>query len=292
LARTYLEWQPAPAERRAIGDALAHLASLRGEPGYVTEVFCRQARYFHPDNGARIDAIRDAIDEIDPPEPLRGCLLTSLLEAADRVDSTCGVQMAYLKRPAPRALRPLELREPAPVDGPAGEVTRRDANELAHDLHGVDCAYIDPPYNGHSYFSNYHVWETLVRWDRPEAYGVARKRADCRTTRSAFNRAREAWPALSGLVDSLTTPWIVASVSDEGYHHPADVAALLGERGHVAALAIDRPRYVGARIGIHNPAGERVGTVSHVRNLEYLIVSGPDRRVVEDVFSAAGPRRR
>ena len=63
------------------------------------------------------------------------------------------------------------------------------------------------------------------------------------------------------------------------------------------------PRYVGARIGIHNPAGERVGTVSHVRNLEYLIVSGPDRAVVEAAFdegaaahasevSAAPPRRR
>ena len=69
-----------------------------------------------------------------------------------------------------------ELREPAPVDGPPGEVTRGDANALARELQGIDCAYLDPPYNGHSYFSNYHVWETLVRWDRPESYGVARKR--------------------------------------------------------------------------------------------------------------------
>ncbi len=271
-------------DRARLRDLLARLAALPGRPGYVTRTFCSEARFFSAENGARIDAIRDAIDDLGAPEPLRGCLLTSLLEGADRVDSTCGLQMAYLKRPAARSQRPLELREPAPVAGPAGEVMRRDANALAADLHGVDCAYIDPPYNGHSYFSNYHVWETLVRWDRPEAYGVARKRADCRTTRSAFNRSREAWPALAGLVESLTTPWIVASVSDEGFHDPADVAALLAERGHVAAIAIELPRYVGARIGIHNPAGERVGTVSHVRNLEYLIVSGPRRGVVETVF--------
>ena len=87
-------------------------------------------------------------------------------------------------------------------------------------------------------------------------------------------------------MSSLPTPWIVASVSDEGFHDPADVAALLSERGHVASLAIDFPRYVGARIGIHNPAGERVGAVSHVRNLEHLIVSGPDRAVVDAVFHA------
>jgi adenine-specific DNA-methyltransferase len=270
---------------------LRALDALPGAPGYATRTFCEQARFFSPDNGARIDAIRDAIDRIDAPEPLRGCLLTSLLEAADRVDSTCGLQMAYLKRPAPRSLRPLELREPAPVDGPPGAVVRRDANALARDLDGVDCAYLDPPYNGHSYFSNYHVWETLCRWDRPEAYGVARKRLDCRTTHSPYNRSREAWGALSDLVEALPTPWVVASVSDEGFHAPADVAALLAERGHVASLAVDQPRYVGARIGIHNPAGERVGTVSHVRTLEYVIVSGPDRAVVESVFDeGAGAR--
>jgi adenine-specific DNA-methyltransferase len=267
---------------------LRRLDALPGAPGYVTRTFCEEARFFSPANGARIDAIRDAIDRIDAPEPLRGCLLTSLLEAADRVDSTCGLQMAYLKRPAPRSLRPLDLREPAPVDGPPGEVARGDANALARDLDGVDCAYIDPPYNGHSYFSNYHVWETLVRWDRPEAYGVARKRADCRTTRSPYNRSREAWGAMCDLVGSLRTPWIVASVSDEGFHAPADVAALLAERGHVASLAVELPRYVGARIGIHNPAGERVGTVSHVRTLEHLIVSGPDRAAVDAAFDDCG----
>ena len=274
-------------DREGLRALLARLGALPGRPGYVTRTFCEQARFFSAENGVRIDAIRDAIAQAGAPEPLRGCLLTSLLEAADRVDSTCGLQMAYLKRPAPRSLRQLELREPAPVAGPPGEVTRREANALARELDGVDCAYLDPPYNGHSYFSNYHVWESLVRWDHPPAYGVARKRADCRTTHSAYNRAREAWEALSDLVGALTTPWIVASVSDEGFHDPADVAALLAERGHVAALAIDSPRYVGARIGIHNPAGERVGTVSHVRNLEYLIVSGPDRAAVDGVFGGA-----
>jgi adenine-specific DNA-methyltransferase len=287
-------------DRGRLRGLLRRLGGLAGRTGYVTRTFCAEARFFSPANGARIDAIRDAIDEIDPPEPLRGCLLTSLLEAADRVDSTCGLQMAYLKRPAPRSRRPLELREPAPVDGPPGAVTRRDANALARDLEGVDCAYLDPPYNSHSYFSNYHVWETLVRWDRPAAYGVARKRVDCRTTRSDYNSARRAWDALVDLVESLPTHWIIASVSDEGFHDPADVATLLAERGHVASLAIDFPRYVGARIGIHNPAGERVGSVSHVRNLEHLIVAGPDRAVVESAFDArpgpalspAGTRRR
>ncbi len=79
---------------------------------------------------------------------------------------------------------------------------------------------------------------------------------------------------------------MILSVNDEGFHDPAAVAELLSERGHVASLAIDVPRYVGARIGIHNPAGERVGRVSHVRATEWLIVCGPDRDAVAAAFDA------
>lgn len=276
-------------DRDRLRALIGELQALPGIPGYVTETFCEQARYFSPENGARIDAIRAAIDRMDLDETMRGCLLTSLLEAADRVDSTCGLQMAYLKRPAPRSLQPLTLREPEAVDGPPGTVTRRDANELARALEGVDCAYLDPPYNGHSYFSNYHAWETITRGDAPEAYGVARKRIDCRTTRSPFNSARDSWPALVDLIGALRTPWVILSVNDEGFHDPATVADLLGEGGHVAALAIDVPRYVGARIGIHNPAGVRVGAVSHVRATEWLIVRGPDRAAVASAFDAREP---
>ncbi len=276
-------------DRERLRTLIARLQALPGAPGYATETFCVQARYFSPENGARIDAVRGAIDDLDVDEVMRGCLLTSLVEAADRVDSTCGLQMAYLKRPAARSLQSLALREPEAVAGPPGRVTREAANDLAGTLDGVDCAYLDPPYNHHSYFSNYHAWETITRGDRPEAYGVARKRIDCRTTRSPFNRAREAWPALVDLVGALRTPWVILSVNDEGYHEPAAVAELLGERGHVAALAIDVPRYVGARIGIHNPAGERVGSVSHLRATEWLMVCGPDRRAVASAFDAAGP---
>jgi adenine-specific DNA-methyltransferase len=213
--------------------------------------------------------------------------LTSLVEAADRVDSTCGVQMAYLKRWAARSANPLVLREPDAVAGPAGAVTGGDANHLAAAVDGIDLAYVDPPYNQHSYLGNYHVWETLVRGDRPEHYGVACKRADCRTRKSAYNSRRAAWTALSDLLDRLATPWVIVSVSDEGFHDPADVERRLAQRGHVGAIPVDFKRYVGAQIGIHNPAGERVGTVSHLRNTEWLFVCGPDRAAVDRAIAAA-----
>jgi adenine-specific DNA-methyltransferase len=276
-------------DRDRLRRLLAELAALPPLDGYVTETFCRASRYFRPENGMRIDAVRAGIDrlELDPVE--RGLLLTSLVEAADRVDSTCGVQMAYLKRWAPRASNPLELREPEPIAGPAGTVACADANELAAALAGTDLAYIDPPYNQHSYLGNYHVWETLVRGDRPDHYGVACKRSDCRTRKSAYNSRRNAWGALDDLLGRLPTPWIVVSLSDEGFHDPAAVEERLRGRGHVGVLHVDFKRYVGAQIGIHNPAGERVGSVSHLRNTEWILVCGPDRRAVEAAIGSAPP---
>ena len=173
---------------------IARLNGLPGRPGYVTRTFCEQARYFQPHNGARIDAIRAAIESDHPDGPLRPILLTSLLLAADRVDSTTGLQMAYLKQWAPRSYADLELKVPVLLPGP-GHTVRGDAVGTVELLGPVDLMYLDPPYNQHRYFTNYHVWETLVRWDEPEHYGIACKRVDARdddTTRSVFNASRHA----------------------------------------------------------------------------------------------------
>jgi adenine-specific DNA-methyltransferase len=271
-------------DRNRIRKILAHLQTLPPKAGYVTETFCIQSRYFRPENGARIDAIRDEIERLELDRVERGVVLTSLLEAADRVDSTCGLQMAYLKGWAPRAFNALELREPRDVPGIGGVVTRLDANELVSSLNDLDCCYIDPPYNQHSYFSNYHIWETIVRHDAPDHYGVACKRLDCRTTKSAYNSKRAAWSALEGLVTTLPTPWLIVSFNNEGFHDLGEVSALLGRVGYVATLSVDFKRYVGAQIGIHNPRGERVGTVSHLRNKETLFVVGPDRHVIDNLI--------
>ena len=67
---------------------------------------------------------------------------------------------------------------------------------------------------------------------------------------------------------------LVLSYNDESWMGLDELVEICGARGHVEVLAFASNRYVGARIGIHNPAGERVGTVGRLQNLEYVLVAG------------------
>ena len=287
LARCYVQ---ADATRVAEPAAalLEELATLPGDPGYVTETFGIRARYIHPKNGARIDAIRKRIaalalaGELDAD--LEAVCLTSLLEASDRVDSTTGVQMAYLKSWAPRALNDLELRMPDVLPGP-GTALCWDAAEAAR-LEPIDVAYIDPPYNQHSYRGNYHVWETIAQGDTPETYGKAHKRVDCRVFKSPYNSKVRIQAALEDLIARLRARFLIVSFNNEGFVARETMERLLSAYGEVQTFGVDFPRYVGARIGIHNPEGKRVGQVSHLRNTEYLFVVSTEPGVLAGAAEA------
>ena len=197
--------------------------------------------------------------------------------------------MAYLKSWAPRSYNELALRLPEPVAGPAGSVSRLDANVLAPDL-DVDLVYIDPPYNQHSFFSNYHVWETLVRWDAPESYGVANKRVDCREQPERLQLQAAARPPRSRSCwrrSGRRGCW--SRSRTRGFTMPARSPSSFPGIGYVGRIDVDSKRYVGAQIGIYNPSGEKVGTVSRLRNREILLIAGPDRLLVEEVGGRRAP---
>ena len=267
------------------------LNALKGEPGYFTNTFCERSRFFHPTNGARVDAIREAIAAKGLAPELEAVMLVSLMEAADRVDSTTGVQMAYLKQWAARAHNALELRVPELLPRAAsgkGRAYGLDAAEAVQQIE-ADICYLDPPYNQHKYLGNYHVWESLVLWDKPEVYGIACKRVDCRERGSAFNSKREAGAALRAVLHGARSPHHVVSFNNEGYFAREEIEAMLGHRRHVVVISQDFKRYVGAQIGIHNPKGEKVGQVSHLRNTEYVYIATDDDAVAGRVaaFCAA-----
>ncbi|MDQ6601104.1 MAG: DNA adenine methylase, partial [Chloroflexota bacterium] len=236
---TYIAADATIIDTQRLQRLIAELMMLPPVRGYFTKTFCEESRYFQPFNGMKMDAIRAGIDVLATNETERAILLTSLIEAADRVDSTTGLQMAYLKGWSARSYNPLTLRLPELLPG-GGTVTRSDANDLVRQLDtDIDLVYIDPPYNQHSYFSNYHIWETFVRNDAPPTYGIAKKREDCRTEKSAYNSKKQAGTVFADLLNAIRAPYLLVSFNSEGYFTRDEITAMLDGKGYVASVALD-----------------------------------------------------
>jgi len=261
---------------------LDELSALPGKAAYFTKAFCEDSHYFQVKNGMRIDAIRDAIESEYKNHAYYPILLTSLMLAADRVDSTTGIQMAYLKEYAQRSYNDLELRVPELIQGD-GHAHRGDALELSKQLGHFDFAYLDPPYNQHRYFTNYHIWETLIRWDAPKYYGIACKRCDARDdeTKSLFNSKPKMAAALRQVIDNLDASTMVVSYNNESWVTAREIEKWLAAKDYeaVQTFNFDFKRYVGAQIGIYNLEGEKVGKVDRLRNIEHVIVAGAEEVV-------------
>ena len=117
----------------------------------------------------------------------RHIVLTSLLIALDRVDSTLGHQASYLKEWSARSYKKMELKMPTFYNPHHLEhvIYRKNIFDIASQYH--DLAYYDPPYGSGNdkmpasrvrYKSYYHIWETIVKNDKPQTFGVNHRRID------------------------------------------------------------------------------------------------------------------
>ena len=271
IARCYVE-----ADSSLIPQVTAEvemLNNIEGRAGWFTKTYCEDSRFFQPKNGERIDSIRSEIEN-SYSGIMKDVLLTSLMEAADRVDSTCGIQMAYIKKWSSRSFKDLELRVPdllPPSLHGKGKAFLGDSNEFVKN-HKADVFYIDPPYNQHSYLGNYHIWETLVSWDTPETYGKAKKRVECQERKSSYNSKRAHKETFTDLIGNLDARYAIVSFSDEAYMSREELEETLSTRGTFHVYEYDYKRYVGAQIGIYSPEGEKVGKEGKRRNTVRLFV--------------------
>jgi adenine-specific DNA-methyltransferase len=286
FSKTFVELDSTGKDLRGLADAVKSLNELSGTSGYFTEVFCEKARYFQPKNGQRIDAIRSAIESDYKGSWMYFPLLSSLLIAADKVDSTTGVQMAYLKTWSRRSFLDIELQVPELLTG-SGRSIRGDAIEQTPNLGSFDLAYLDPPYNQHRYFGNYHIWETLVRWDAPEYYGVANKRIDTRSkeNKSDFNSKLTLPAALATLISGLDVKTLVLSYNNESWLSRRELTDMCSKFETVEILDFDSKRYVGSQIGGYNQSGRLVGKPGAHRNLEHIVIAG-HRQIVSTMVKA------
>jgi adenine-specific DNA-methyltransferase len=231
---------------------LEELTTLEPRSGWITSTYCDVVaadggivKMWKPENGRRADAIRDRIHDWETTGYCSAheamILVTCLVFALDKVDSSVGVQQAYLKTWAARASNPLELKDLPFYDGPVGTHIVGDA--LVNPYPIATVAYLDPPYSAHSYSTYYHIWDSVVRWDKPAVGLKTNRRIDRvnnsvvedESMKSAWNSKRTALEAFMMLVSRLPVKYVVISYNDESL---VPLEALVENLKHAYATVI------------------------------------------------------
>lgn len=237
--------------------AVADLNRLPPAAGFIFEHFspagavgARHGRmYFTPENAARIDAVRDRIEQWSRSGSIDRdayhLLVAALIEAADRVANTTGVYAAFVKSWQPNALRPLTLRTAPLVRGNRCSAARRDAIDAVHAAGEFDLLYLDPPYNARQYAGYYHIPELLARGWYDGAIAMRGKTGLIEDShlRSDWSSSRRCETAFETLVAASRCRHIVMSYNAEGIIREQTIERVLKEHGRPDTFRRYRRRY-------------------------------------------------
>jgi len=227
------------------------LNALDGVEGFIYEHYCKHDRnsreYFSGDNGRKIDAIRQKIQELYREERIDEhgyfYLLASLIQSCDKVANTASVYGAYLKTLKEPAQKSMCL-EPMVYALSSRQhcVYHQDALELISTVSG-DILYLDPPYNVRQYGADYHLLNTIARYDTFIPQGKTGRRV---YYRSRFCKKRDAAAAIEYLIEKAAFSYLIMSYSSDGILAPQEIAAIMKSYGQYRVVTTEH-KYFGRK---------------------------------------------
>ncbi len=175
--------------------------------------------YFSAFNAKKCDAIRLKLEEwfingiINKNEYF--FLLGSLINSIDKCANTASVYGAYLKKMKKSALKEMIL-EPLPImhGNVECKVYNEDISKLIKNVSG-DILYLDPPYNERQYCTNYHMLETIAKYDNPIIKGKTGLR-EYSDQKSIFCAKNKVVDAFDELIKNADFKYIFLSYNNEG----------------------------------------------------------------------------
>lgn len=216
--------------------------------------------YFSDENAQKIDAIRMQIEIWKENNIINESeyfiLLATLIESVSFFANVAGVYAAFCKKWDKRALKPFKLKEIELLQSNKKhfcfcedsvkmlEYLQNNSNTNQSPKHTqiFDILYLDPPYNHRQYAPNYHLLETIAKYDNPKITGVAGLR-DYKEQKSAFCNAISALRELEKIVKYKNYKHLVLSYNSEGLMKKEQINEILQPLGKLHFEKIKYPRF-------------------------------------------------
>ena len=213
----------------------------------------------NPKNSKKIEA------ENERNAKIRNLLLSELIYESATHTNTSGVFKAFHKGfgghgkdALKRIMAGIKLNRPILIDSAQPvHVFQENANELVKKIRGIDIAYLDPPYNQHQYGSNYHLLNTIAKWDHIPApldlnsKGVLKEKAAIRhdwvNTKSDYCYREIAEKTFSELIDSIDAKHILISYSTDGIIPFTKMRDICTRKGRLSIVTNEYSTYKGGK---------------------------------------------
>jgi len=227
-----------------------YLSELKGEKGFIYKNYClggnKGRQYFSDGNGMRCDAIRQKIEKWKNKKVISDneyyFLITSLIESIDKCANTASVYGAFLKNLKKSAQNILILK-PATliINEQDHKVFNEDINKVLGKVEG-DILYLDPPYNQRQYATNYHLLETIAKYDNPKIHGKTGLR-EYQNQKSLYCSRVEVKKAFKDLILKAKAKYIFLSYNNEGLMTLNDIKEIMSLRGRYGNFKKDYNRF-------------------------------------------------
>lgn len=249
---------------------LDKLNALDGIEGFVYNNYCAGSNcgrnYFTDENGKKCDAIRVEIERLfnqnEISEKIYFSLLGSLVNSIDKYANTASVYGAFLKHIKKSAQKKFSLELLPQVEGPTGIVYNEDANQLIKRICG-EVLYLDPPYNARQYCSNYHVLETIARYDHPTLKGKTGLR-DASRQKSKYCSKRTLEIEFEDLIASANFKYIFLSYNNEGLMSVDTIKNIMSKYGRYECFTQSYKRFKADKETNRNISGNETTEYLHV----------------------------
>ncbi len=224
------------------------LNQMKGVKGFIYQHYSLgghgERQYFSDANAMKIDAIRQVMESwreegrIDEDQYF--FLLASLIESADKVANTASVYGAYLKHLKQSAQKSLVLEAATfGTEGEGHEIYHEDANGLISRISG-DILYMDPPYNQRQYGANYHLLNTIARYDNFTPQGKTGLRE---YIRSDYCKKSVVVESFEELIKNANFKYIFLSYNNEGLMQSQKVKKIMQKYGRYSLATTQYQRF-------------------------------------------------